>query len=63
MKEPLVENPVARRVPVATSKPIVVERKRYASVAEAARAYELPPAKVRRRLNEGWPIKKAFELE
>ncbi len=48
---------------VVTSKPIVVEGKRYKSIADAARAYEKNPAKVRRRLINGWSIDKAFELK
>ena len=43
--------------------PIVVEDKEYKSITEACRAYGKNPAKVRRRLNTGWSIEKAFDLE
>ncbi len=47
----------------ARAKPITVEGKRYKSITEAAQAYNKNPAKVRRRLNAGWSIERAFDLD
>lgn len=42
--------------------PITVEGHKFKSITEACRVYDKDPAKVRRRLNSGWSIEKAFDL-
>lgn len=56
------EKAMANRV-TASAKPITVKGKEYPSVKAAADAYKKDPAKIRRRLNDGWSIERAFELE
>ena len=46
----------------ARSIPITVEGKNYRSITEACRVYDKNPAKVRRRLNAGWSVERAFDL-